>query len=122
MLRPRFQMSLQTKRRCLRALTKICVEYAILPNSYVIPHSKILKLGDSPISSKDFSAVWPGVYEEEKFVAIKVMRHHRSDGIRKIKTVRYFGVFSSRPNLTVRRTFSERSQPGSTCLTRTYWS
>ena len=115
-------MSLQTKRQCLRAFTEICGEYAILPNSFVIPQSKILKFGDSPISSKDFSDVWPGVYEGETFIAIKVMRHHRSDGIRDIKRVRPFDVFSSRPNLTVRRTFSERSQPGSTCLTRTYWS
>jgi len=93
MLRLRFQMSLQTRRRCLRALTNICGEYTILPNSYVIPQSKIQKMGDSPISSRDFFDVWSGM---------------KSDDIREIKTVGYFDVFSSRPNLTVRRTFSER--------------
>ena len=49
------------------------------------------------------------MYEEEKHIAIKVMRYHQSDDIREIKTVRYSDVSSSRPNLTIRRTFSERS-------------
>jgi len=87
MLRPRFQMSLPTKRRCLRALTKICGEYAILPNSYVIPQSKILKLGNSPTSSSDLSEAWPGMYGEDKSVAIRVMRYHESDDIRGVKKV-----------------------------------
>jgi len=110
MLRPRFQMSLQTKRRCLRALTKICGEHTILPNSYVIPQSKVLKLGGSPTSSSDHFEAWPGMYGEDKSVAIRVMRYHESDDIRGIKRVRYFEILpSSRQVLTNYRGSAGRS-------------
>jgi len=93
-------MSLRTRRRCFRGLVRICGEHGILPSSYTIPKSKIQKLGDSPISSGGFSDVWPGAYEEdeeedEKFVAIKVIRHRESDDVQKIKKVRHFDPFSS---------------------------
>ena len=94
MLLPQFQMSLQTRRRCLRGLVNICGECGILPNSYTIPQHKAQKLGDSPISSKVFSDTWSGMYEEDKSVTIKVMRYHESDDIREIKKVRYFDPYS----------------------------
>lgn len=110
MLRPKFEMHLQTRRQCLRVLTKICGEYAILPNSYVIPQSKIQKLGKSPTSSGDLSDFWPGMYGEDKSVAIRVMRYHELDDIRGIKTVRHFDLFSSpRRILIIYRNSAERS-------------
>jgi len=87
-------MSLQTRRRCLQTLMKICGEYVILPNAYIIPQSKILKLGNSPTSSSDLSEAWPGMDEEDKAVAIRVMRYHESDDIRGVKKVRYFELLS----------------------------
>ena len=66
---------------------KICGKYGILPNSYIIPESKIEKLGESPISFGGFSSVWPGMYEEDKSVAIKVLRYRKSDDAQKIKKV-----------------------------------
>ena len=90
MLQPHFQMSLRTRRRCLRGLVRICGEYGVLPNSYIIPQSKIQKLGDSPISLGGFSRVWAGMYEEDQSVAIKVIRRRESDDVRKIEKVRYF--------------------------------
>ena len=100
MLEPRYPVSLRTRRRCFRGLVRICGERGILPSSYIIPKSKIRKLGDSPISSGGFSDVWPGAYEEEeeeeeKSVAIKVIRYDKSDDVRKIKKVKYFDPFSS---------------------------
>jgi len=78
---------------------KICGEHGILPSSYIIPKSKIEKLGDSPFSSGGFSDVWPGGYkenegEEGRAVAIKVIRYWQSDDVQKIKKVRNFDMFS----------------------------
>jgi hypothetical protein len=96
MLEPRYPMSLRARRRCFRGLIKICGEYGILPNSYLIPGSKVQKLGDAPISSSDFSSVWPGIYnqaedkEDEdggRCVAIKVVRYFESEDIRTTKKV-----------------------------------
>ena len=123
MLRPKFQMSLPTRKRCLRGLVKICGERGILPSSCAIPQSEVQKLGDEPISSSELFETWPGVYGEDRFVSIKVIRHRDSDDIREIKKVRHFNLFSSSlPNPTVFRTFVERSSSGSNCLTRIYWS
>ena len=58
----------------------------------MIPGSKIQKLGDAPISSGGFD-VWPGVYEDEKQIAIKVIRYEELDNVQKIKTVRRLGLF-----------------------------
>lgn len=88
MLDPRYEISLQARGRCFRGLIKTCGEYDTLPDSY-IPKSKIEKLGDSPVSSSNFSDVWPGMYEEDKSVAIKVMRYYESDDIRTVKKVRH---------------------------------
>ena len=95
MLEPHCQISLRTRRRCFRGLVKICGEYAILPDSYVIPESSIERLGDSPISSGGFSDVWPGAYEEDKSVAIKTIRYYMENDIRKVKRVRNFVPFLS---------------------------
>ena len=95
------------RRRCFRGLVKICGEYGILPSSYTIPHSKIRRLGDAPISSGGFSDVWQGAYKENedeedeedddktKFVAIKVIRYCESDDVQAIKEVGYFDLFPS---------------------------
>ena len=110
MLQPQFQMNLQMRRRCLRVLTKICGEYAILPNSHVIPQSKVLKLGKFPISSSSLSEAWPGMYGEGESVVIRVVRCHESDDIQAVKKVRYFDLFSSsRQILTTYRDSAERS-------------
>ena len=96
----------------------------IPPDSHIIPESKIKKLGDSPVSSGSFSEVWPGVYDGDKFVAIKILQHRRSrkvKGIEEMKEVRYFDLSSSScSSLTFCRTLAERSRPGNVCLTRTY--
>jgi len=79
--------------RCFRGLVKICGECGILPNPYIIPGSKIQKLGNSPVASGGFSDVWPGVYgEDESTVAIKVVRYYESDDIQKIKRVSCFDL------------------------------
>lgn len=120
------------RRRCFRGLVKTCGEYGILPSSYIIPESKIQKLGDSPISSGGFSDVWPGVYREDgkfeseedddegRFIAIKIIRYCETDDIQTIKKVRCFGRSPSRSSLTVCRISVGRSSPGSVCLTQTY--
>jgi len=89
MLWPQFQLSPETRRRCLRGLVKICGEHSILPNSYAIPQCEIRKLGGYHVSSREISDAWPGMYGEDTFVAVKVVRYHPSDYIRKIKKVRY---------------------------------
>jgi len=89
---------------------KICGEYNVLPDSYIIPEPNFRKLGDSPISSDGFSEVWPGVYEEEKSIAIRVIRYRDAEGAQEIKKVGDFDLFSSsRSSLSICRTFSERS-------------
>jgi len=97
MLQPQIQMSLRTRRRCFRGLVKICGEYGILPNSYIIPESKIKKLGDSLIASGGFSEVLQGAYEGNKPVAIKVIRLYTLNiqgpkGIKEVKKVGHFGL------------------------------
>ena len=74
---------------CLQGLVEICGEHAILPDSYAIPESKVRKLNDSPISSSSFSDVWRGVYEEDKSIAIKVIRCRNADDALEIKKVGY---------------------------------
>ena len=74
---------------------KICGEYGILPGSYIIPRSKIQKLGDSPVSCGSFSDVWPGEYKEDeegesKYIAIKILQYCESDDVQTIKKVEYF--------------------------------
>jgi hypothetical protein len=102
-------MSLRTRERCFQGLVKICGEYGIIPNSYIIPESKIEKAGDSPISSGGFSEVWEGVHRGEP-VAIKTIRYYQVDDVQKIQKVGSFHLFpSSRPSLTIYRTFAERS-------------
>jgi len=106
MLNPRYPMDLRTRRRCFRGFVKVCGEHGILPSSYIIPKSKIEKLGDSPFSSGGFSNIWPGMYKEDedeegRCVAIKVVRYCESDDVQKIKNASYFDPFSSRWSLTV---------------------
>ena len=101
-------MSLRARRRCFRGLMKICGEHCILPDSYIISGSKLRKLGNSLIPSGGSSEVGAGIYEENIPVAIKTMRFHDLGDHRKAKKVRFFGLFSSRLNLTFCRTFAER--------------
>lgn len=54
----------------------------------MIPESKIEKLGDTPVSSSRFSDIWPGAYEGDKSVAIKVIRFLETDDIQQFKQVR----------------------------------
>jgi hypothetical protein len=93
MLDPRFGINLRTRRRCFRGLVKICGEHCILPSSYIIPESKVQKLGDCAVSSGGFSDVWPGMYEEDLAVAIKVIRYCELDDVQKVKKVRYPNLF-----------------------------
>jgi len=74
---------------------KICGEHGILPDSYIISESEIRKLGNSPISSGGSSEIWAGMYEEDRSIAIKVIRFYESGDIRKVKKVRLFDLFSS---------------------------
>ena len=101
MLDPRYPMSLSARRRCFRGLVKLCGEYDILPNSYVIPESKVQKLGDSPHASGGFSEVWSGIYNGDnnekgkdrgKKIAIKVIQYWEPDDAQSIKKVRYFDL------------------------------
>jgi len=110
MLQPQFKLNLRTRTRCFRGLVKICGEYGILPNSYVIPESKVQKLGDSTTSCGGFSDIWLGAYEEDIPVAIEVVRNYGSDDIRKIRKVQRIDLLSSsRSRLRIGRTFAERS-------------
>ena len=109
MLDPRFGINPRTRRRCFRGLVKICGEHSILPSSYIIPESKVQRLGDCAVSSGGFSDVWPGMYEEDLAVAIKVVRYGELDDVQKVKRVRYLDLFPSQSGLTVCRTFAERS-------------
>lgn len=91
MLESHDQKSLRTRAlwtSCLQGLVEICGEYAILPDSYAIPESKIRKLGNPPICSDHFSDVWRGAYEE-KSIAIKVIRCRNPDDPLEIKKVGY---------------------------------
>ena len=90
MLDPKLQITLSTRRRCFRGLVKLCGEYGILPSSYIIPDSKVEKLGDEPISVGGFSKVWPGMYEDERAVAIKIIQYYEKDGVQTIKKARHF--------------------------------
>ena len=115
MLQPQIQVTLRMRRRCFRGLVKICGEYGILPTSYIIPESKIKKLGDSPIASGGFSEVSQGVYDGDKSVAIKVIQLYTLNiqgpkGIKEVKKVRHLDpLSSSRSDLIVLRTSAERS-------------
>ena len=114
MLQPRVQMDLRTRRRCFRGLVKICGEYGVLPVSYIIPESKIKKLGDSPIASGGFSEIFQGAYDEDESVAIKVIQLYTLNiqgpkGIKEFKKVRRLDLSSSRSNLIVLRTSAARS-------------
>ena len=88
MMEPHCQISLHTRRRCFRGLVKICGEYGVLPSSYVIHESKIRKLGDSPVSSGGFSEVWPGAYDGEKAVAIKVIKYYGSYNVQEMRKMK----------------------------------
>ena len=97
-------MSLSARRRCFRGLVKLCGEHGILPRSYIIPESRIQKLGDSPISFGGFSDVWPGIYNETedekdedagKCVAIKIIQCCSTGDAQAIKKVRCFNLLSS---------------------------
>lgn len=85
MLDPKLQITLSTRRRCFRGLVKLCGEYGVLPSPYIIPDSKVEKLGDEPISVGGFSQVWPGMYEDERAVAIKIIQYYEKDGVQTIK-------------------------------------
>lgn len=89
MLSTRHPISLRARRQCFRGLVKLCGERGILPSSYLIPESKVEKLGDGPISTGGFSDVWPGMYEDEICVAIKVIRCYETDNAQKIRKVRH---------------------------------
>jgi len=104
MLEPKHPISVRARRRCFQGLVRICGEYGILPTSYMVPESKIQKLGDSSISSGGFSDVWLGGYEE-KSVAIKVMRCKNSRSLQKIKKVRAVDLPLSQPSLIMVQDF-----------------
>lgn len=79
---------------------RICGEYGILPNSYIIPQSKVRRLGDSPVPFGGFPDVWSGAYKEDKdkenkYVAIKVIQYYRSDDVQRIKEVKHFSLLPS---------------------------
>ena len=88
MLDPRYPITLRTRRRCFRGLVKLCGQYRTLPKSHILPGSKVEKLGDEPIYSGEWSEVWPGVYEDEKDVAIKIIRYYGVDNLQTVKKVR----------------------------------
>lgn len=89
-----YPITLRAKRRCFRGLVKLCGEHGILPSSYLLPESKIQKLEDEgPRFTGGFSDIWPGVYEDETFVAIKVIRCCETD-VQKTKKVGYHYIAS----------------------------
>ena len=91
LLAPGYSMSVRTRRRCFRGLVEVCRKYGILPESHTIPGSKISVIGDSHISSGEFSEVWKGEYKEDgetKCVAIKEVRYLDPNKPRNLKKVR----------------------------------
>jgi len=107
MLEPHHQIDPRTRRRYFQGLVEACGEYGILPSSYIIPESKVRKLGDSPVSSGGFSGVWEGVYGEEgEAVAIKVLRRRATLDVHGVARVGSFDLFSSHNQaLTILRNF-----------------
>jgi hypothetical protein len=83
---------LNTRRRCFRGLARVCGEYGVLPESYLIPEYKIEKLGDAPAATGGFSEVWPGMYEEEKAVAIKIIKNYTAEGLQTINKARHLDL------------------------------
>ena len=68
---------------------ELCGEHGILPSSCLIPESKVEKLGEEPVAIGGFSDVWPGIYEEETWVAVKVIRYYGIDNVKDPKGVGY---------------------------------
>lgn len=90
MLDPKYPVALRTRRRCFRGLVKLCGDHGVLPGSYIIPESKIEKLGDEPVSTGGFSEVWLGTYGgEENYVAIKVIHYNKQNCIHNIRKASY---------------------------------
>ena len=88
-------MDLETQRRCLQSLVKICGEHSILPDSCIIPEPKLQKQDEIPVSSGGSSVVWRGVYmqgndDKRRDVAIKVMRY---SGVSDVEAIRKVGHF-----------------------------
>ena len=88
MLDSHYPVSLRTRRRCFRGLVKLCGERGILPNSYIVPESKLEKLGEGPITTGRFADVWAGAYEDETMVAIKVIRPPESGNSKRARKVK----------------------------------
>jgi hypothetical protein len=72
----------------------LCGRSGILPSSYLIPESKIEKLGDEPLYTGGYSDVWPGMYGDETCVAIKVIRCYEIDNAQDVKKVRHRDLLS----------------------------
>ena len=114
-------MGLRERGECYQELVKICGEYGTLPSSYIIPESKVQKVGYTPTSS-DWSGVCEGVYED-KSIAIRVIRRHKPEDVQDIRVVKYLNLFCSpKLSLVFCRAFADRSQPGSLYLTLIYWN
>lgn len=77
--------------RCFQGLVKLCGEYGVLPETYLIPGFKIVKEGTKSASTGGFSDVWKGSYEKET-VAIKVIKYFTEDGIQTIRKVGRPGI------------------------------
>jgi len=72
--------------KCFQGLVKVCGEYGILPSSRIVPGAKVQRVDYTPISP-GLSEVWKGAHEGRS-VAIKVIRHRKSDNAQETKAVR----------------------------------
>ena len=78
-------MDLETRRKSVHILRRICGSQTILPRSCMLSYS-ILKESDIPFASGGFVDVWRGRHSDN-LVCIKASRVYRPENLSKIKQV-----------------------------------
>jgi hypothetical protein len=73
------------RKKCLRALRKICGSSGTLPNSYIISDG-LEKIDEYAFTSGGFADVWRGTYNNKK-VAIKAFRIFAARDLVQVKKV-----------------------------------
>ena len=66
---------------------KICKTYCFVPNSYLVQDDGLEKLYDDGKNPEDEESpnVWPGIYNGEETVSIKVLSQYESDDEKRTK-------------------------------------
>jgi hypothetical protein len=74
--------------RCVRALSKACGIYELLPDSHKV--KSVLRTGQHAVASGGFSDVWKAENEDGEAFAVKVLRMYRDNAVqvKKVYTTR----------------------------------